>query len=213
MSLSSADAGSQPALPFLRRRAVVVFLCVAVAILTATGAGLWRYFGVGGLRTYADRAVVFGDADLRLPPELAGNTGRIRVVHFWDPDCTTCNKETDAHLNYLMQMYRNARVDFYSVQKPGTHGVLAPFLQGKLRPLARIEGMERLPASPSMAIWAADGRLAYAGPYSQGLVCSSANSFVEPILDKLVAGQRVEPFSMLAVGCYCPWSATPDGAR
>jgi hypothetical protein len=192
--------------PMLSRRALLLLLMVAAAAVLGAGVGLWRYFGVGGLTNYAERAVVFGDADLRLPPQLAGNTGRIRVVHFWDPECTTCNKETDAHLNYLVQIYRNANIDFYSVRKPGTKGELPSFLSGKLKPLAGIEGMERIPASPSMAIWAADGKLAYAGPYSQGLVCSSANSFVEPILDRLVAGEHVEPMPMLAVGCYCPWS-------
>ncbi|RDK06924.1 thiol-disulfide isomerase [Cupriavidus lacunae] len=164
------------------------------------------------LANYSERAVVFGDSDLHLPSDLAGNTGRIRVVHFWDPDCT-CNKETDAHLNYLIQMYRNANVDFYSVQKPRTHGQLAAFLRGKLKPLAKIEGMQRLPATPSMAIWAANGKLAYAGPYSAGLVCSSTNSFVEPILDKLIAGQEVKPMGMMAVGCYCPWNTEAGSAR
>ncbi|WP_238554869.1 DUF6436 domain-containing protein [Paraburkholderia hospita] len=172
----------------------------------ATAVGLWRYFGIGGLTGYADKAVLFQDADLRLPPDLIGATGRIRVVHFWDPECTICNKETDAHLNYLITMFRGAPIDFYSVQKPGTHGQLPPFLRGKLKPLTYIQGMERIPASPSMAIWAPDGKLAYAGPYSQGIVCSSTNSFVEPILNKLVAGQHVEPFPMVAVGCYCPWA-------
>lgn len=208
---SSPGAARSASLPLLRRPLIIVFLVVAASILVATAVGLWRYFGVGGLTSYAERAVLFGDADLRLPPGLAGNTGRIRVVHFWDPDCR-CNKETDAHLNYLIQMYRNRNVDFYSVRRPGTQGQLARFIQGKLKPLDRIEGVERLPASPSMAIWGADGKLAYAGPYSEGLVCSSSNSFVEPILDKLVAGQRVEPFSMVAVGCYCPWATTAADA-
>ncbi|ROR22851.1 hypothetical protein EC845_1759 [Comamonas sp. BIGb0124] len=39
-----------------------------------------------------------------------------------------------------------------------------------------------------------------------GLVCSSANSFlVEPLIDRLMEGQTVEPIGMLAVGCYCRW--------
>ena len=214
MSLRQGDYHARPAIPFLRRRPVVLFLCAASAILIATGVGLWRYFGVGGLKNYADKAVLFQDAQLRLPPELAGNTGRIRVVHFWDPECTTCNENTDAHLNYLIAMFKGANIDFYSVQKPGTRGQLPAFLRGKLKPLSHIDGMERIPASPSMAIWGPDGKLAYAGPYSQGLVCSSTNSFVEPILDKLVAGQHVEPFpTTVAVGCYCPWSTTPGGSH
>jgi Domain of unknown function (DUF6436) len=196
----------QPAIPLLRRRPIILFLCAALCILIGTGVALWRYFGLGGLSNYSNQAVLFRDADLRLPPTLAGNTGRIRVVHFWDPDCTTCNENTDAHLNYLIAMFRGANIDFYSVRKPGTHGQLPAFLRGKLKTLPGIEGMERIPASPAIAIWAADGKLAYAGPYSQGLVCSSANSFVEPILNRLVAGEHVEPFAMVAVGCYCPWS-------
>jgi hypothetical protein len=207
MSPSSNEKTHQPAVPLLRRRAVIVFLGVAVTILIATGVSLWQYFGVSGLNDYSNQAVLFRDADLRLPPDIAGNTGRIRVVSFWDPGCTTCNSNTDAHLNYLVSMFRGTNIDFYSVRKPGTRGELPAFLRGKLKPLPGIEGMERIPASPSVAIWAADGKLAYAGPYSQGLVCSSENSFVEPILNRLVAGEHVEPFPMVAVGCYCPWNS------
>jgi hypothetical protein len=104
---------------------------------------------------------IFGQGELKLPPELAG-TGPIRVVHFWDPDCP-CNAETDAHLRYLIGLHRNADVAFYSVQKPGSQGEIAPFLRGRMKPLPGIEGMESLPASPALAIWDRDGKLAYAG--------------------------------------------------
>ena len=68
---------------------------------------------------------------------------------------------------------------FYSVQKPGSKGEIAPFLRGRIKPLTGIEGMQSLPASPALAIWDRDGNLAYAGPYSEGLVCNSSNSFVD----------------------------------
>lgn len=190
-------------LPWLRRHARWLLLLVAVAVMLAAGTALWRYFGLGGLGSYTQQAVVFEDADLRLPPALAGPTGRIRVVHFWDPACGRCNRETSAHLRYLIGMYRRAGVDFYSVRRPGTQGELPDYLRGRLQPLDGIEGMARIPASPSVAIWDADGRLAYAGPYSLGMVCTSANSFVEPVIDKLLAGERVVPSGILAVGCYC----------
>ncbi|MFP4898105.1 DUF6436 domain-containing protein [Paraburkholderia sp. BR14312] len=195
----------QSIVPLMRRRLFILFLCAAVCILVGTGVALWRYLGVDGVSSYSNQPVLFEDADLRLPPDLAGNTGRIRVVHFWDPDCVSCNEITDAHLNYLITMFRDADIDFYSVRKPGTHGQLPAFLRGKIKPLRGIEGMERIPASPAIAIWDANGKLAYAGPYSTGLVCSSNNSFVEPILNKLVEGLHVEPVPMVAVGCYCPW--------
>ncbi|QEI09258.1 thiol-disulfide isomerase [Pigmentiphaga aceris] len=176
--------------------------------MSVAAIALWQYFGMGGQRAFSEKAVVFGDADLRLPAALAGATGRIRLVHFWDPECSTCNRETSAHLSYLISMYRRANIDFYSVRKPGTTGELPAFLQGKLQALDAIDGMASIPASPFVAIWDAEGRLAFAGPYSLGVVCTSANSFVEPIIDKLVAGETTEPFGLLAIGCYCPWAKT-----
>ncbi len=59
-----------------------------------------------------------------------------------------------------------------------------------------------------MAIWNAQGELAYFGPYSEGAVCTSGNSFIEPILDALVQGRQVNATHTLAVGCYCPWDET-----
>lgn len=197
----------------LSKRAAIVLVSLASVAVILAATGLWQYFGASGLSNYSDHVAVFNDSDLKLPPLLAGNTGRIRVVHFWDPECRPCNNETDAHLNYLIQMYRNVKVDFYSVQKPNSSGQLTKFLQGKLKPLIAIEGMENIPASPSMAIWDATGRLSYVGPYSDGLVCNSSSSFVEPILDKLIAGQKVEPKPMISVGCYCPWKATNETGR
>lgn len=195
-----------PARP-LRGGGKPIFLVAALLIMLSGGIGLWKYFGLGGLSDFAEQVIVFEDSQLRLPDHLAGPTGRVRLVHFWDPACKVCNRETGAHLSYLISMYRRFNIDFYSVRRPGTSGELPSFLKDKLQPLDGIEGMERIPASPSVAIWDAQGRLAYAGPYSLGMVCTSANSFVEPIIDKLIAGEQVEPFGMLAVGCYCRWDS------
>ncbi|MOA57056.1 hypothetical protein D3C78_1811580 [compost metagenome] len=61
-----------------------------------------------------------------------------------------------------------------------------------------------------MAIWDAQGRLAYFGPYGEGATCTSSNSFIEPILEALVAGRKVEATHTLAVGCYCAWARPAD---
>lgn len=178
---------------------VLGFFVVVLAAIVL----IWWLSGAAYLRPYAEQTVIFGQGELKLPPELAG-PGPIRVVHFWDPDCP-CNAETDAHLRYLIGLHRNADVAFYSVQRPGSTGEIAPFLRGRMKPLPGIEGMESLPASPALAIWDRDGKLAYAGPYSEGLVCNSSNSFVEPVLDALTKGRKVSLASGLAVGCYCAW--------
>ena len=184
-------------------------IAAACVFMAGIGVALWQYFGFSEQASFAERAIVFDDTQLQLPRELAGATGRIRVVHFWDPACTACNRETGAHLSYLITMYRRAGIDFLAVRRPGTTGELPDYLKGRLKELPTIQGIERIPASPAVAIWDREGRLAYAGPYSIGMVCNSANSFVEPILDKLVDGQTVRPRGLLAVGCYCSWQAKP----
>ncbi|TBU98547.1 DUF6436 domain-containing protein [Stutzerimonas kirkiae] len=177
--------------------ALILLILLAITLI-------WWRTGAAYLRPYSEQAVFFHGETLRLPPELAG-PGPIRVVHFWDPACKRCNKEPDAHLRYLIGIYRFAGIEFYSVQRPGSSGELAPFLQGHMKALPAIEGMEALPASPALAIWDKDGELAYAGPYSEGLVCNSSNSFVEPVLDALTSGRKLSLSSNLAVGCYCDW--------
>nr|WP_303637107.1 DUF6436 domain-containing protein [Stenotrophomonas sp. 704A1] len=182
-------------------------IALACVFMAGVAVALWQYFGYGEQSTFAEQAIVFDDAQLRLPAALAGDTGRIRVVHFWDPACAVCNRETGAHLSYLISMYRRAGIDFYAVRRPGTQGELPTPLRDKVIHLATIEGIEHIPASPAVAIWDRSGHLAYAGPYSIGMVCNSANSFVEPLLDRLVRGDTVRPKGLLAVGCYCPWQA------
>lgn len=179
---------------------LVVGFCVLALGLVVL---IWWLSGAAYLRPYAEQTVIFGQNELQLPAELAG-PGPIRVVHFWDPQCP-CNKETDAHLRYLIGLYGKTGVEFYSVQRPGSEGEMTPFLRGLMTPLPGIEGMQSLPASPSLAIWDTDGQLAYAGPYSEGLVCNSSNSFVEPVLAALSQGRHFSLASGLAVGCYCAW--------
>ncbi len=132
--------------------------------------------------------------------------GAIRLVHFWDPACP-CNVGNQQHLGELIERFAGKGVEFHVLQKPGSQGRLPDNLAA-LRPLAGLPGSEQLPASPAVAIWDRDGRLAYFGPYSEGAVCTSSNSFIEPILEALLQGRPVDATHTLAVGCYCPW--TPE---
>ena len=71
--------------------------------------------------------------------------------------------------------------------------------------LSGLPGAEDLPASPAVAIWDRSGHLAYFGPYSEGAVCNSSNSFIEPVLDALLENRSVAAANTLAVGCFCDW--------
>ena len=104
----------------------------------------------------------------------------------------------------MLEHFAPLGVKFYAVQRPGSQGQLPEPLQ-RITTLNALPGSDQLPASPAVAIWDSSGQLAYFGPYSEGALCTSSNSFIEPILEALVAGRPVRADSNLAVGCFCDW--------
>ncbi|WP_447588244.1 DUF6436 domain-containing protein [Aquipseudomonas campi] len=192
-------------MPTSRRKTLLIFLFAALWLGAMLAAYWW--FQVRYIRPFDARTQLFSGAELRLPAELSG-PGAIRVVHFWDPACP-CNVGNQQHLAELLATYVPKGVQFYAVQKAGSHGQLPATLRA-LQPLSALPGSADLPASPAVAIWDREGRLAYFGPYSEGALCTSANSFIEPILEALSAGRPVRADSTLAVGCFCDWAASAD---
>jgi len=183
---------------------VSLLALICVAVLWAA----YDWFQGRYLRAFSSHTAVFSGDPLRLPDTLAG-PGAIRLVHFWDPACP-CNVGNQQHLGELVEEYGPQGVEFYSVQKPGSHGQL-PSTLSNLKSITVLPGSEQIPASPAVAIWDRNGKLAYFGPYSEGLTCNSSNSFIEPILQALNEGREVSATHTLAVGCYCAWPVdTPD---
>nr|WP_245399788.1 DUF6436 domain-containing protein [Atopomonas sediminilitoris] len=135
-------------------------------------------------------------------PQALRGAGPIRVVHFWQPGCP-CNVANQAHLNELRVKYREQPVQFFHVKHPSESGQLP----GPLSDVLALEANAafRPPVSPAVGIWDSQGRLAYFGPYSEGMVCNAANSFIEPLLDRLLTGERIQSSNTLAVGCFCRW--------
>lgn len=177
--------------------ASLLILCWAAAMLAA-----YWWYEARYLRSFSEQTALFYGEQLRLPDELAG-PGPIRLVHFWDPACP-CNVGNQQHLAEVIERFAPQGVDFYAVQKPGSSGQLPTSLSA-LQALPELTGSAQLPASPAVAIWDRSGQLAYFGPYSEGAVCTSSNSFIEPILEALVADRPVSASNTLAVGCFCDW--------
>lgn len=190
-----------PTMP-VRRKYLIAALIALIwggAMLTA----FW-WFEARYLRTFdGERAEIFSGDNLALPSALSG-PGPVRLVHFWDPACP-CNAGNQQHLAKLLKRFGNRGVSFYALQKPGTRGQLPNQLSG-LQALEALPGATSLPASPAVGIWDSSGRLVYIGPYSEGAVCNSSNSFIEPILEAVVAGRQVNATHSLAVGCFCDWA-------
>ncbi len=183
-------------------------ILIGLTLLLWLGAmltGLWWYKS-RFIRPFSETTAIFSGQQLRLPDSIAG-AGAIRFVHFWDPACP-CNVGNQQHLVEMLQHYAG-QVEFYHLQKPGSSGQLPKALSG-LRHLSGLPGSEGLPASPAVAIWDRSGQLAYFGPYSEGAVCNSSNSFIEPILDALLNNRPVKAANTLAVGCFCDWQSNLD---
>ncbi|MDE1168364.1 MAG: DUF6436 domain-containing protein [Pseudomonas sp.] len=193
-------------MPASRRKPV--FLALLALICVATLWLAYDWFQGRYIRAFSEHATLFEGDNLQLPEALRG-PGPIRLVHFWDAACP-CNVGNQQHLADLVERFGRQGVSFYSVQKPGSHGQLPQNLS-TLTALPSLPGSEHLPASPAVAIWDHSGKLAYFGPYSEGAVCNSSNSFIEPILQALSADRTVQATHTLAVGCYCQWekAATP----
>jgi hypothetical protein len=104
----------------------------------------------------------------------------------------------------MVEHFSARGVEFFAVQRAGSHGQL-PATLSSLKTITVLPGSEQVPASPAVAIWDRSGKLAYFGPYSEGLTCNSSNSFIEPILNALTDDRPVDATHTLAVGCYCPW--------
>jgi hypothetical protein len=188
--------------PFRATLFASLLAVVCVGVLWAA----YDWFQGRYLRAFSEHTAMFSGDPLRLPEALAG-PGAIRLVHFWDPACP-CNVGNQQHLTELVERYVPHGVEFYAVQKPGSHGQL-PSTLSSLKSIDILPGSEQIPASPAVAIWDRSGKLAYFGPYSEGLTCNSSNSFIEPILQALDEGRAVSATHTLAVGCYCPWPVNP----
>lgn len=189
-------------LHMLERKTLLAGLLVALW-LGLMAAAFWWY-QVRYIRAFAEQVTLFDGSALQLPASLRGK-GAVRLVHFWDPSCP-CNVGNQQHLAELVARFDEQGVDFYSVPKNGTHAALPASLSA-LQELPALPGSSQLPASPAVAIWDGEGHLAYFGPYSAGAVCTSSNSFIEPILEALLAGRPVRAANNLAVGCFCDWQS------
>ena len=125
----------------------------ASLILVICAGVLWAaydWFQGRYLRAFSEHTAVFSGDLLTLPADLAG-PGPIRLVHFWDPACP-CNVGNQQHLGELIEQYAPQGVEFYALQKPGSHGQLPDNLRS-MKTLTALPGAEQVPASPAVGIW------------------------------------------------------------
>ncbi|WP_139309793.1 DUF6436 domain-containing protein [Teredinibacter haidensis] len=178
------------------------------ALLVATWALLtlltFWWYDIRLLRPFAETTVFFEAKSIAVPQEFLGKAS-VKVVHFYEPGCY-CNGPNLEHLEKLIQLYGEKNIEFFVLhkEKPKVHSSVADSLL-VVDAATNHELYQLVPSSPGVAIWDANNKLTYFGPYSLGPTCNSPDGFVEGVLDDLILGRSPVVTSTIGSGCFCNW--------
>ncbi|WP_240312095.1 DUF6436 domain-containing protein [Teredinibacter turnerae] len=156
------------------------------------------------IQPFAQTNAFFAAADLPAPPEFASAPG-LKLVHFWREGCL-CNPANLEHLRELLSEYRTADLQLFVVARGKLPSRWLNTAYTTLDETANAGLFSAIPSAPGLAIWDANNRLAYFGPYSVGPICSARNSVIGLVLDSLLAGQNTQLTTMAGNGCFCDWN-------
>lgn len=126
--------------------------------------------------------------------------GKVQVVHVWQSGCP-CNGGHQAYVSEMTKRFSEAGVLFARSGQVAAGNLPTVLTDLPFWPIP--EEWADWPGAPSIAIWDAQGSLAYVGPYSDGAHCSRESSFVEPVLRTLLAGRQVNITVQDTVSCLC----------
>lgn len=118
------------------------------------------------------------------------------IVHFYDDSCL-CTLYSKPHVADLVKQLPEVEHIYINARAPmESH---TPIIQNLL---------ERLPASPAVAVWDKNGGIRYFGAYSDGSTCGTGNDMVLGTLGSLEKGDDVYWLQQEYLGCVCPWPKT-----
>jgi hypothetical protein len=167
-------------------------------LLTGWLAGLaWAFWWFEGQYVKAFERPAFFSAENVAPPFAPG---QVQVLHVWQAGCP-CNGGHETYLQDMTERFAARGVAFARAGVVSEAG-LPPALQ-KMPYWPIPEQWDNWPGAPAVAIWDATGNLAYVGPYSDGAHCSRDSSFIEPVIETLLAGRPVSIVTQDTVACLC----------
>lgn len=183
-------------LSYLSRRWFRLLLTLLL-LLGWLGAMVWAFWWFEGRYVRAFERPAFFSAEQVAPPS---EEPRIQVVHVWRADCP-CNGGHQDYIEDMTERFSSQGVLFARAGQKEAERLPAAL---KSLPYWSIpEQWAHWPGAPSVAIWDAEGRLAYVGPYSDGAHCTTDSSFIEPVISALLEGRRVSIHAQDAVACLC----------
>ncbi|NLY58798.1 MAG: thiol-disulfide isomerase [Gammaproteobacteria bacterium] len=171
----------------------------ALAVIWILGLG-WAWWWLDGRHARDFQRPAYFDG-----VEVAGPyaSGQIQVLHVWQNGCP-CNAGHEAYITDMIQLFSAQGVRFARAGSlPGGRGDIL----GELPHWPLPQQWADWPGGPSVAIWDADGKLAYVGPYSDGASCNQDSSFIEPVLRALLQGRTVNAARYDTLACLCELDA------
>ncbi|ROZ83051.1 thiol-disulfide isomerase [Pseudomonas neustonica] len=176
---------------WLRRGLTLLLLLIWLAVL------VWAYwwFEARYVKSFERPAFFQGEA---VSPPFA--PGHVQVVHVWQSGCP-CSAGHEAYVDEMTQRFAQQGVEFARSGQRSTDGLTDGLKVLPYWPIPEL--WANWPGAPAIAIWDAEGQLAYVGPYSDGAHCTTDSSFVEPVVQALLAGRKVAITRQDAVACLC----------
>jgi hypothetical protein len=174
----------------MKKLRYIAALAIIAIWLIVSGIAFW-WFQVKHISTFDTHFFEF-NGELLQRSQILSTASQPTVVHFVDPSCP-CSDRARTHIQELEQEFAES-ARFY--RWPDVPDVLTDVITRAKVP----------PATPSVAIWANDGKLAYFGPYSSGVYCGDGTDFVFTTLELLQKGNNPEWINHDALGCYCAHS-------
>ncbi|SDS49202.1 hypothetical protein SAMN05216271_2041 [Halopseudomonas sabulinigri] len=177
--------------PWIRRVLTLLLLLVWLAGL------VWAYwwFEARYIKSFERPAYFAGEA---VAPPFA--PGHVQVLHVWQSGCP-CSAGHESYVDEMTQRFSAQGVQFARAGQRTTEGLTDGLKALPYWPIPEV--WAGWPGAPSIAIWDAQGNLAYVGPYSDGAHCTTDSSFVEPVVQALLAGRKVSITRQDAVACLC----------
>lgn len=126
--------------------------------------------------------------------------GRVQVLHVWQAGCP-CNGGHEVYLKNMTERFAAQGVQFARAGAASSDGLPVTLQQMVYWPIP--DEWENWPGAPAVAIWDTTGALAYVGPYSDGAHCNRESSFIEPVIETLLAGRPVNVRAQDTVACLC----------
>lgn len=151
-----------------------------------------------------ERPALFDGVSVEPPFDAAA----VQVLHVWQAGCP-CNGGHQAYVNDMTERFAEQGVLFARSGQRDLDALPQALRQLPYWPMPA--AWSAWPGAPAVAIWGADGRLAYVGPYSDGASCSEDSSFVEPVIRALLAGRQVDITRQDTVSCLCDIEQSESG--